>query len=83
MRHLEGASSSPGLREDDAKHGGLLHEAVRDCGWCIYFQHGDIGLEKLAEAVLARTEKSDKYEIKHVVEHAFSGIGNWLAHGEY
>jgi hypothetical protein len=83
MHHLEGASSSTDLLQDDCKHGGKLYEAIRDSGWCIYFQHGDTGLEQLAEAILENTAKLDRYEIKHVVEHSFSGIGNWLAHGEY
>ena len=83
MDHLVGSSSTIDLLQDDCKHGGKVLEAIRDCGWCIFFQHGNIGLEKLAEAVLANIDKVDRYEMKHIIEHSLSGVGDWLAHGDY
>ena len=83
MRHVDGASSSTSLLEDDCKHGGQLQDAIRDCGWCIYFQYGETGLDNLADAIVGAMDKSERYEVKHVIEHSLSGIGKWLAHGDY
>jgi hypothetical protein len=73
--HLEGAFSSKNLLQDDCKYGGKVYEAIRDCGWYIYFQHGDAGLVELTEAIVANIFKLQRYEIEHIIEHSLLGIG--------
>ena len=82
-RFCEGTSHHRTLIEVDQKHDHQLEKAVRDCGWCIYFQRGDRGLHELAEAALKDYDETYRLDLKHMIEQAFSGVGNWLEHGDY
>jgi hypothetical protein len=76
----KGSSYRRTLLESDERQGHKLEQAVRDCGWCIFFQRGDKGLHDLAEEAVKKTEEIYKLDLKHMIEQAFSGIGSWLEH---
>ena len=81
QRHIDG-SPTEGLLEEDEKHHHLLVEAARDCGWCIFFQKGDEGLKELAEATVIGTINPYRFELRHLIDHSFNGIGEWHTYGE-
>ena len=80
--NLRSRLQSRGLLEEDEKHHHLLVEAARDCGWCIFFQTGDRVLKELAEATVIEAFNPYRYELCHLIEHSFNGIGEWHTHGE-
>ncbi len=55
----------------------LLEMTLRDCAWCITHSNGDI--HKLYNAVLKGTRQPYREDISDVMNHAFHGIGGWLA----
>jgi hypothetical protein len=58
----------------------LLRGRSRDCGWCIIHSHGDSGLMKLHNlAIKGLTRKQDQGGLSSALNHAFHGIGTWLA----
>ena len=58
----------------------LLRNRSRDCGWCIIHSHGDSGLMKLHNlAIKGLTRKQDQGGLSSALNHAFHGIGTWLA----
>ena len=80
-KHLLGDGKGTLFESDEMDHH-MLQTAVRDCGWCIYIQYGDEGLEQLAEAATVGLINPYRHELKYLIDHSFHGIGLWKAYGE-
>ena len=81
QRHLLGNGKGT-LLESDEKDRHMLQTAVHDCGWCIYIQYSDEGLAQLAEAATLCLINPYRFELKHLIDHSFHGIGLWKTYGE-